>query len=370
MRKLIALFALCGCASQGIPPGGPPDTQAPKIVGITPDSGATRVKGGSVVFRFDEVVSERPSGATTLGDVFVVSPRHGVPNVSWHRAEVRVKPRRGWLPNTTYTVTQLPGIGDLRGNVKNTRSSTFFSTGAVIDNASISGSVYDLLSGAPTAGSLIEARTGADTTVSWVATADSLGAFRLAHLPAKSFSVRAYVDRNHNFGLDPDEAYDTATVSSGDSASANFFLVVRDSVAPRLTSAIATDSVSITATFDRPSDSASALDPAAYTVIGTDSAKIPILSVKLPPRDTTRARIKLNRPMPAISVRITLASPLPEKKVFRLRAIGIRGLLGKTLPTEIVITPPAANTAPGRRPVPPPPSNLPGGAVPIPIKHE
>jgi hypothetical protein len=370
LRKLIAFFALCGCASQGVPPGGPPDTQAPKIVRITPDTGTTVVKGGSVVFRFDEVVSERPAGSTTLGDLFVVSPRQGVPNVTWHRDEVRVKPRRGWLPNTTYTVTQNPGIGDLRGNVKNTVASTFFSTGAAIDNASIGGSVYDLLTSSPAIGALIEARTGADTTISWVARADSLGAFRLAHLPVKSFSVRAYVDRNRNFGLDPDEPFDTATVSSGDSASADFFLVVRDSVAPRLTSAVETDSLSIAATFDRPSDSASALDPAAYTVIGTDSAKIPILSVKLPPRDTTRARIKSNRPMPVISVRITLASPLPEKKVFRLRATGIRGLLGQTLPTEIVITSPAANTAPGRRPVPPPPSNLPGGAVPIPIKHE
>jgi hypothetical protein len=370
MRKLIAVVALCGCASQGAPPGGPPDTQAPKIVRITPDSGTTGVKGGSVIFRFDEVVSERPAGSTTLGDLFVVSPRQGVPNVAWHREEVRVKPRRGWLPNTTYTVTQLPGIGDLRGNVKNTRASTFFSTGTGIDEASISGSVYDLLSGAPAPDALIEARTGADTTVSWVSTADSLGAFRLAHLPVKPFSMRAYVDGNHNFGLDPDEPYDTATVSAGDSASAVFFLVVRDSVAPRLTSAVATDSVSISATFDRPSDSASALDPATYTVIGTDSAKIPILSVKLPPSDTTRARVKSNRPMPVVSVRITLATPLPEKKVFRLRATGIRGLLRQTLPTEIVIASPAASTAPGRRTPPPPPSNLPGGAVPIPIKHD
>ncbi len=101
MRKLIACLALCGCASQGVPPGGPPDSQAPKLVAVTPDSGARGVKGGSAVFQFDEVVSERPPGVTTLGDLFFVSPRHGVPNVAWHREAIKLKPRRGWLPNTT-----------------------------------------------------------------------------------------------------------------------------------------------------------------------------------------------------------------------------------------------------------------------------
>jgi len=103
------------------------------------------------------VVTERPQGVTNLGDLFVVSPRQGAPNVSWHREEISVKPRKGWLPNTTYTVTMLPGIADLRGNVRNTGAATFFSTGPAIDNGAIVGSVYDLVTGATVAGALVEA---------------------------------------------------------------------------------------------------------------------------------------------------------------------------------------------------------------------
>lgn len=367
MRKLILSLALCGCASQGMPPGGPPDTQAPILISVTPDSGRTAVKSGSALFKFDEVVSEHPPGSTTLGDLFIVSPRQGVPNVSWHREEVRIKPRKGWLPNTTYTVTMLAGMADLRGNVKNTGGSTFFSTGPAIDVESISGSVYELISGAPVPGALVEARTGADTTVSWIARADTAGAFRLAHLPRKTFTVRAYVDKNRNFGADVDEPIDTVTVTATDAAAADFFVVLRDSIAPRVVSANAADSLTLNVTFDRPADSASATNSASYSLIGSDSSSIPIVSAVPPKRDTTHKRPPSARSMPVASVTLALGRPLSEKLRYHLRAIGIRGLLGQTLPSEITVTR-AAAAPPVKRP--PPPSNLPGGAVPIPIKND
>ena len=367
MRKLIACAVLCGCASQGVPPGGPPDTQAPILISVSPDSGRTAVKDGSAVFRFDEVVSEHPAGATTIGDLFLVSPRKGVPDVSWHREEIRVKPRRGWLPNTTYTLSLLPGISDLRGNVKNTGGSTFFSTGPAIDNGVISGSVYDLISGSAASGALVEARTGADTSVSWIARADTAGSFRLAHLPRKSFTVRAYIDKNRNFGADPDEPVDTATVTAADSAAADFFVVLRDSVAPRVISANVKDSVTLNVSFDRASDSAAATAAANYTVTGSDSSSIPVVAVTLPARDTTRKHPPATRPMPVVAVTLSLGRPLSEKVRYRLRAAGVRGLLGQSLPSEIVIGRPTEGQ-PVKRP--PPPPNLPGGAVPIPIKHD
>jgi hypothetical protein len=369
VRKLIACAFLCACASQGAPPGGPPDTQAPVLLSISPDSGALSVKRDAAIFRFDEVVAERPAGVTNLGDLFIVSPRQGAPNVSWHRSEIQVKPRRGWLPNTTYTVMLLPGIADLRGNVRNTGVSTFFSTGPAIDKAAVSGTIYDLLTGSPINGALVEARAAADTTVSWLTRADSNGVFRLTHLPARDFLLRAYLDRNKNFGADPDEPTDTSSVTVRDSARADFFLAVRDSAAPRLASALATDSVTIAISFDRPSDSASVVNAANYSITASDSTVVAIRAVVVPPRDTTRKRPVSARALPLGSVALSLASPLSLKKSYRLRAVGVRGLLGQTLPSEIPITsaaPPAI-----RVPViPPSPANLPGGAVPIPIKHE
>ena len=46
-----ALLAMA-CASPGMPPGGPPDTAAPKIVAIVPDSGTLGASPKEVFFRF------------------------------------------------------------------------------------------------------------------------------------------------------------------------------------------------------------------------------------------------------------------------------------------------------------------------------
>src|SRR4029079_5166222 len=123
------------CASPGMPPGGPADTEAPQIVKIVPDSAKTGTSPKEVIFRFDEVVSERPAGATSLAGLFLISPTDGQPRVDWHRDEISVRPRRRWRENTAYTITLLPGLADLRGNARNTGAMTMFSTGAAIPSS-------------------------------------------------------------------------------------------------------------------------------------------------------------------------------------------------------------------------------------------
>ena len=61
---LLALGALIACAQQGFPPGGPPDKEPPKLLKTTPDSNARNVSEKEVDFQFDEVLSERPAGAS------------------------------------------------------------------------------------------------------------------------------------------------------------------------------------------------------------------------------------------------------------------------------------------------------------------
>src|ERR1700693_1631123 len=196
------------CASPGMPPGGPPDVAAPQIVAIIPDSGTIGVSPKEVIFRFDEVVSERPPSVTTLSDLFLISPRDGAPNVSWHRSSIAVRPRRRWLPNTPYTVIMLPGIADIRGNVRNTGATTFFSTGKTIPRTRLAGHVFDWVTGTPAKGALVESFVRPDSLHPYIALADSSGAFAIEHLPPARYAVRAYLDVNKNFGIDPGEAWD------------------------------------------------------------------------------------------------------------------------------------------------------------------
>ena len=380
MRRLTAavLFGL-GCASPGMPPGGPPDVAAPQIVAIIPDSGALGVSPREVIFRFDEVVSERPPSATTLDDLFLISPRDGAPEASWHRDAIGVRPRRGWRPNTPYTVIMMRGIADLRGNVRNTGASIFFSTGKTIPGTRLSGLIFDWVAGTPAAGALVESFVRPDSLRPYIALADSGGAFTIQHLPPARYTVRAYLDRNKNFGLDPGEPWDSVSVAVADSATATLLVFVHDSVPPRIRDVSAVDSASIRVTFDRPIDPSQTLAPVNFAVIGPDSTRVPIVSVgaavedtaarpvgaaptvaqpAAPPvripvqRDSARAaKSQMPRPAPISTVVIKLQRPLAPKTTYRIRAIGIRGLLGHTGDSDKSYTTPTPAPAP---PVPKP----------------
>jgi hypothetical protein len=363
-----------------MPPGGPPDVAAPQIVAIIPDSGSVGVKPKEVIFRFDEVVAERPPSVTTLADLFLISPRDGVPDVSWHRDAIAVKPTYGWRANTPYTVIMMPGLADIRGNVRNTGATTFFSTGPTIPRTRISGQVFDWVTGATAAGALVESFVQPDSIHPYVALVDTGGAFLLEHLPPARYTVRAYLDRNKNMGIDPSEPWDSVSVNLADSARVELLLFVHDTAPPRLRDVAAADSQTLRVTFDKPFDPAQTITAANFAVIGPDSVPVPIASANPEPRDTigklapapsragvsprpdTTAALKhvMSRPTAVSIALIRLQRPLTPKLVYRVRAIGIRGLLGRVGNSERPFTapapPPPTPTKPGATPATPPPS--------------
>jgi hypothetical protein len=384
-----------------MPPGGPPDVAAPQIVAINPDSGAVGVKPKEVLFRFDEVVSERPSAATTLGDLFLISPRDGVPDASWHRDAIGVKPSHGWRANTPYTVIMMKGLADLRGNVRNTGATTFFSTGTTIPRTTIAGHVFDWVSGSPANGALIESYVPPDTLHPYVALADSNGAFVIEHVPAARYTVRAYLDRNRNLTIDPSEPWDSLSISLADSVRTDLVIFTHDTVPPRIRDVRALDSLTLQVSFDKPVDPAQKLTAANFAIIAPDSSPVPIVSAGPTPKDTIAsvnpaaginpaagvnpgaaprpaaavpargrapaagrrdtslvAKPVMPRPLPINDAIIKLQHPLTPKLAYHVRAIGIRGLLGRTGNSERAYTPPAPTpkVVPAGKPaaVPPP----------------
>lgn len=393
MRRLIAVALLgLACASPGMPPGGPPDVAAPQIIAIIPDSGSVGVKPKEVIFRFDEVVAERAPSVTTLSDLFLISPRDGVPDVSWHRDAIGVRATRGWRPNTAYTVIMMRGLADIRGNVRNTGASTFFSTGRVIPRTRVTGHVFDWVSGSPANGALIESFVRPDTIHAYVALADSNGAFALEHLPPARYTVRAYLDANKNHGIDRSEPWDSLSINLSDSVSTELLIFTHDSLPPRIRDVSAVDSLTLRVTFDKPVDPRQTITAANFAVIGPDSVRVPIVSAGAPPKDTLAKASPLpgappaparppagrpaplrrdtttvvpkpvmSRPTPIAEAVIKLQHQLTPKTMYRIRAIGIRGLLGHSGDSERQYTPPAPVPAPKPAVVPP--------ASPPPVKR-
>ena len=349
MRILRLLFAalmsctLGACASPGMPPGGPVDVAAPVIVDINPDSGATGTKPPEVVFRFNEVVNERPSGVPSLNALVLISPRDGEPRVEWHRSAISVRPRRGWRNNTAYTVTLLPGLSDLRGNVRNTGVVTLFSTGPTIPGGRISGTVYNWAEARVLPRSLVEARPRSDTTIVYVAAADSLGNFSLATMPPGAYVVRAIADENNNRAIDLREAWDTVAVTLADTVRTDVFAFVHDSVGARIAGVTVVDSVTLDVAFDNPLSPTALPAASNFRVRVSDSTDVPIVSVAPPARDTaiTNQR-KISRPIPPRSIIIKLARPLRPRSDYRISVTGVSNLTGVVKSSDRTINVPSA----------------------------
>lgn len=358
MRRLSAAALLgLACASPGMPPGGPPDVAAPKLVAIIPDSGTVGVSPKEVIFRFDEVVAERPPAAATLSSLFLISPRDGAPNVSWHRGAIAVRPRRGWRPNTSYSVIMLPGIADIRGNIRNTGASTFFSTGKTIPNTRLVGRVFDWVAGTPAKDALVESFVSPDSLHPYIALTDSNGRFAMNHLPPARYTVRAYIDANKNLGVDQSESWDTVSTTLADSASATLLIFKHDSLPPRIRDVTVVDSASIRVSFDRPLDPSQALTIGNFAVIGPDSAAVPILSVTAGAAVRDTLKPVMPRRAPSSEVIIKFQRQLAPRTTYRVRAIGMRGILGHTGDSERPYTTPAPAPLGTPKPAVPPPAS-------------
>jgi hypothetical protein len=300
-RQALALsLALAACASQGTPPGGPPDAERPVLVRIVPDSSAVNVRVPAVLLRFDEVVSERSSAtagasgatgaagsaggfgagggsggaATGLAGLLMLSPSDGRDEVVWRREALELRPRGGFRPNTAYRVTLLPGLADLRGNRITEPFSFVFSTGPAIPSGAISGVLFDWTSGKPALNARVDLFMASDTTFRWSTRTDSLGRFRIGELRAATYELRAWVDANNDRRISFREIFDSARVVLQDTASLELYAYGRDTLPPRLETVEWIDSTAIRIRLDR--GIVASWDGRSAELVGADSMVIPL----------------------------------------------------------------------------------------------
>jgi hypothetical protein len=377
-----------------MPPGAPPDSTAPRLLKITPDSGALNARVDGITFLYNEVVSERPQGAADLAGMFLISPYDGQPRVSWKRSRIEIAPRGGIRSNTTYVVRVLPGIVDLRGNDDSLGRTIVFSTGPSIASGLIRGVVFDWAGERPAARAFVAARPLADTTTAYIAVADSLGSYLIQGIPAGRYSMRAFADENRNRLLEPREMFDSVTVAITDSIVRDFLAIVRDTLGPGIAAVNRADSLTLRVQFDRGLDSTQTLGVGEFILKAQDSSVVPLRaaltgsafdkarddSIRLkaiqdsvnrarqqdsvrradsvraaaagrplgrrpgapPPgvqaarQDTTTRRPPPKPPFPAPEneMVLRLAQPLRPGTAYRLRAINIRSFLGHSRTSE------------------------------------
>jgi Big-like domain-containing protein len=344
-----AFAALLSCARIEPPPGGPPDATPPRLIATRPDSFAVlRPFRGVAEFQFDEVVSEgatpnRGEGSGGLERLVILSPSRRVPEVSWKRNRITVRPREGWRPNRVYRVELLPGVTDLQNNRSEDGGVVTFTTGAPKPTNILQGQIVDWGTSRPAGNALIVATLLPDS-LPYRGVADSSGRFSLGPLPIGDYLVAGVLDQNRDQRQDSREAFATTRVPRGKSDAGELWAFVHDTTPPRIQTVTADDSVSATVTFSQKLDPSQRLAPRDVRLrLLPDSVPVTVASIlpgpvddslhqRVPRPDSTEAADSIGEDMippprkpgptlprrPAAQDRLTARPPLFDRLVLRV----------------------------------------------------
>jgi hypothetical protein len=399
LTLLVCLGTLVACATLGPPPGGPTVSSFPRVILTLPDTNAVNVRPNKVMLRYDDVIGEQANGGE-LSSAVIISPWDGEPRVEWKRTGMTIRPNGAWRTNTAYTITVLPGIGDLRGQPSPFGYVMQFSTGPSIPKTALRGVVFDYVLAKPLPKATVFAVSATDSTNRFLTVSDSTGRFELTAVPAGRYLLRAIDEKTVNRELDSREAWDTVTVALTDSARSDLYVFVHDTLPVRLNDPQIIDSVTIALPFDKPLKAGITLAPSAVRVARVDSTLLNVVSVStragldsararedsvarlsdttkraadgpVAPRRTidpnqrrdTAAVVPLPksaRPAPVSELVLRLGTPLVPGATYRITLSGVQNLLGIATTTSRQLSVPkpeprdsTQRTPGGRRAAPP-----------------
>jgi hypothetical protein len=217
LTLLLAGGLVAGCAKEGFPPGGPVDAVPPEVVTSVPPPGELEVdRGQPIVLRFSEAMDHQ-----SVERALFFTPDIGpLLRVSWHGEELRLFPRVSLRENTTFVVTLGADAADVRRNRMGRTFTLAFSTGETLDDASVSGTVFE--EGRPTAGAWIWVYPAGDAASDlradpalasqregpilplYVFQSDDDGSYEAGHLARGTYRVFAFRDADNRRFWEPD----------------------------------------------------------------------------------------------------------------------------------------------------------------------
>jgi hypothetical protein len=139
------IFLFPSCANIVPPSGGPKDTTAPELVGVSPDDSTLHFKSKKVVFTFDEYVE-----LDNIFDKLIVSPTlKRTPLVTSKLRTVTMVIKDTLEQNTTYTFNFSDAIRDINERNPVKEFQYVVSTGDYLDSLQVRGFVINAETGRP-----------------------------------------------------------------------------------------------------------------------------------------------------------------------------------------------------------------------------
>src|SRR5262249_31817879 len=198
------LIAATGCARKQMPSGGPPDLEPPKVVAVTPDSGAVGVSlEPKLSVEFSEGMDPR-----TASLAVELAPRVEIKQRRWSGRKLTLVLQDSLKADQTYTLFVGADARDRHGNALVEGRTIPFSTAAKFPAGVIEGEVEAVGFGVP--GTFLWCypeghspdSTARDFDAVGLASAD--GAFSVTglHVPGR-YRVWAFADLNRNHSFEP-----------------------------------------------------------------------------------------------------------------------------------------------------------------------
>lgn len=203
----VVIAALAGgCARKQPPSGGPPDLEAPTVLSVSPDSGATGVDRSSrLTVEFSEGMD--PRSAALAVDV---APRVEVKSRRWSGRKLTLVLADSLGADRTYTLFVGSDARDRHGNTLKAGRAVPFTTAASFPPGRIEGEVVPTGFAAP--GTYLwcypdgKAPDSTARDFDAVGLAGDLGVFRINGLSAPGrYRLWAFVDMNFNHSYEPDK---------------------------------------------------------------------------------------------------------------------------------------------------------------------
>jgi len=200
---ILAFLALCGCARQTTPNGGPQDKVPPNLQSSIPDDNEKNFHGKIVTLTFDEAVKLK-----SPKEEIIIAPTPGK-EISFLAKQNRVivEFRDDLKDSTTYSISFREAIQDLTESNPADNLRLAFSTGPIIDSLSIKGKVVDALT-EKIPQNITVAIYQADTfnifkhTPAYFTKTDKQGRFVISNLKPGPYRLYAFDDKNKNLKLE------------------------------------------------------------------------------------------------------------------------------------------------------------------------
>lgn len=322
--------AICACASEGFPPGGPVDAAPPTLVESDPaDRSVNAQPEQAIRLRFDEVID--PRLVTRLPELILVNPDSPEFDIELDEERIVLSPSKPMIAGVTYMVTLLPGVADRDGNATTESKTILFSVGGEAEITLSLIRVTIVQDTLPAVGARYRMEN-TETEYAYRMVADSQGQIEMEGVAFGPYVATAWMERVRPEGWQLTEepgARDTFDLGPGNrSHEATYRISVRDTTPPVVVRAETSESRLVTIELsDAPAGEAAPPVDAIRLWAGPTfeefGAEVQPDSIPLERQRVRRVPVtEVERTGPS-TLRVASAVPLERNRWYRIEVVGV-----------------------------------------------